>query len=199
MLNCPVCKETALADRELEPNLNCSSCSNCGGSWISSSQYDQWLTVHGEKLPEKAPEEGVKLVSGEKAGIKFCPECKTYLVKYKVGHGVEFSLNRCGRCGGVWFDKNEWEIMKSRNLHDEVHLVFSQAWQSSVREDEHKAAMDEILGSQLGEADFKEVQRIRNWLKEHPKSAELYAYLLADSDAGKKSSTAASAGSSARR
>jgi hypothetical protein len=78
----------------------------------------------------------------------------------------------------MWFDQNEWEIMKSRNLHDDVHLVFSQPWQSAVRAEEHTAAMDDILRQQLGDADLKEIKRIKDWIQKHPKSAELYAYLL---------------------
>ncbi len=109
-------------------------------------------------------------------------------MKYKVGHGIGFSLNRCGHCGGVWFDKNEWEIMKSRNLNDDVHLVFSEAWQSAVRHEEHQNAMDEILRKQIGDEDLKEIQRVKTWLQGHPKSGELYAYLLSGREALSKSS-----------
>ena len=81
-------------------------------------------------------------------------------------------------------DKNEWEIMKSRNLHDDVHLVFSQEWQSAIRAEEHKAAMDEILRSQLGDADLNEIRRIKTWLQAHPRSAELFAYLFYNASDG---------------
>jgi Zn-finger nucleic acid-binding protein len=188
-MTCPVCQEGTLSHCELESNLYANSCSKCGGVWISASQYEQWLQVHGENLPEKPPEQGVNLESEEKPGAKFCPECKYILMKYKVGHGVSFSLNRCAHCGGIWFDKNEWQIMKSRNLHDDVHLVFSQAWQSAVRLEEHKSAMEHILAEQLGDADLQEIRRIRNWLQSHPKSAELYAYLIENNDAYVKSRT----------
>jgi len=183
---CPVCKESTLSNHELEPNLNSSQCSKCKGVWISADHYDQWMKLHGENLPEKPPEEGLNLLSGETIGAKFCPECKYILMKYRVGHQVGFSLNRCGHCGGIWFDKNEWEIMKSRNLHDDVHLVFSEPWQSAIRAEEHEAAMDEIWRQQLGDTDLSEIRRIKTWLDKHPKSAELRAFLL-DSKQEKKS------------
>jgi Zn-finger nucleic acid-binding protein len=186
--NCPRCKEEKLSQHELEKNLNSSRCGKCSGVWISSAQYEQWLKLHGTNNPEKAADATVDLVSGEAHGAKFCPECKYILIKYKVGHDVGFSLNRCGHCGGIWFDKNEWEIMKSRNLNDDVHLVFSEAWQSAVREEEHKNAMDEILKEHIGDADLKEIQRIKIWLQSHPKSSELYAYLLSGREALSKSS-----------
>src|SRR5580693_8391155 len=103
---CPVCNENALSDRQLEENLHSSQCSKCSGVWIGSSQYAQWLRGHGENLPEKPAEEGISLVSGEKPGARFCPQCSYILMKYKVGHQVGFSLNRCGHCGGIWFDRN---------------------------------------------------------------------------------------------
>jgi Zn-finger nucleic acid-binding protein len=190
---CPVCNENTLSFCQLEANLSSSQCSKCGGVWISASQYEQWLKLHGENLAEKSPEEGVNLVSEETPKAKFCPDCKYILIKYKVGHDVGFSLNRCDHCGGIWFDKNEWQIMKSRNLHDDVHRVFSQAWQSVVRAEEHKAAMNEILRNQLGEADLNEIRRIKTWLQTHPKSAELYAYLLSDKDNSNKSRSVAGA------
>jgi Zn-finger nucleic acid-binding protein len=175
---CPVCKESTLSNHELEPNLYSSQCRKCNGYWISADQYDKWMKLHGENLPEKPPEEGLNLLSGETTGARFCPECKYILIKYRVGHQVGFSLNRCGHCGGIWFDQNEWEIMKSRNLHDDVHLVFSEPWQSAIREEEHKAAMDDIWREQLGETDLSEIRRIKTWLDKHPKSGELRAYLL---------------------
>ncbi len=184
---CPVCRqENTLAEQELEPNLNASQCRKCGGMWITSRQYETWLSLHGENLPEKPAEEGVKIVSGEVRGAKFCPDCQFILVGYKVGHEVGFSLNRCGHCGGIWFDKNEWEILKSRNLHDDVHLIFSQAWQSSIRTEERKTVLDEILREQLGDTDFTEIQRIKRWLQNHPNSMQLYSYLLSGREDAKR-------------
>lgn len=175
---CPVCKEDTLSVKELEPKLFSSRCSKCDGVFISAEQYGQWLHLHGENLPEKPSEESMKIAPAESFGAKFCPECKFMLMKYKVGHKLSFAINRCSHCGGMWFDKNEWEVLKSRNLHDDIHFVFSHAWQSAVRAEEHQTAMDEILRREIGDADLEEIRRIRAWLHAHPRSAELYAYLL---------------------
>lgn len=175
---CPVCKSETLSNNEQEPGLLCNKCGECGGVFISAEQYNQWLRAHGANLPEKPAQEQVELVSGETVGAKFCPQCRFMLMKYKVGHNVNFSLNRCGHCGGMWFDKNEWEILKSRNLHDDVHMVFSHSWQSKVRDDERVAFLDAALRKELGEEDFNEVRRIKGWMDSHPKSAQLFAFLM---------------------
>jgi Zn-finger nucleic acid-binding protein len=185
MKTCPISKRETLTPEMLEEFLRCSRCSDCGGVWIAALDYQEWLRHHGENLPEKPMEQGMNLVSGETHGPRYCPDCNWILMKYKVGHSINFSLNRCAHCGGMWFDQNEWDILKARNLHDDVHLVFSQQWQALVREEEHIAAVEACWRNQFGEADFKEIQRIKHWLQTHPKSAELYAYLL-DRDGARK-------------
>ena len=146
--------------------------------WITAQQYDDWLARHADNQPEKPADPNAQLLSGEKLGAKFCPVCQYLLVKYKVGHQTNFSLDRCGHCGGVWLDKNEWDILKSRNLHDDVHLMFSPAWQAAVRSEQHEAAMDEIWREHLSEADLSEIRRVKQWIDAHPKAAELRAFLL---------------------
>lgn len=176
--NCPICKENKFSLRELDSNLQANECGKCNGVFIGAMQYDQWLSRHGVNLPEKAPDKDVTLVTEESHSAKLCPECKYILIKYKVGHETGFAVNRCGHCGGMWLDKNEWESLKSRNLHDDINLMFSDTWQSKVRAEEHEKALDEIIRGQLGAADYEEIRRIKSWIQKHPKSNELYAYLL---------------------
>jgi Zn-finger nucleic acid-binding protein len=113
----------------------------------------------------------------ESQRIKTCPECNHFLIRYRVGHGLDFSIDRCGACGGLWFDQNEWEILKLRNLHDDVHLIFSAAWQlRAAREEEVQRRRDRLL-KQLGAEDFSEVERMHNWLRTHPRRSTILAYL----------------------
>lgn len=175
---CPVCRDNTLGKNELETNLTASQCTKCGGTYIGSQDYDHWLSNSETNLPEKAADDdSIKLASGESTGPRFCPECKFVLTKYNVGRGTNFAANKCGHCGGMWLDKNEWEILKSRNLHDDLHLVFSDSWQSGNRAEEHNKAMAEIFREHLGE-DLEEISRIKTWLKSHPKSDALFAYLM---------------------
>ncbi|NQZ56771.1 MAG: zf-TFIIB domain-containing protein [Lentisphaeraceae bacterium] len=37
--------------------------------------------------------------------------------KCRVGHGLQFYVERCATCGGVWLDKNEWESLKAQGFH----------------------------------------------------------------------------------
>src|SRR5688500_17875140 len=176
---CPVCKTTKLVGQELDPGLPSAACPKCGGQWVESTRYWKWLDAQGGKTPERAPEPGaVELQVTESSKAKLCPECGRFLTRAKVGHGVAFILDRCGNCGGVWLDANEWQALKARNLHDNLHEIFSGAWQAAVAKEAREKAHDQLLREKLGDADFNEVKRVKAWLDGHPKRAELYAVLL---------------------
>lgn len=179
---CPVCREATLASKDLEADLSATQCTKCGGIYIGAPDYHEWIRRSESNLPEKPEDESVDLVSGETTGPRFCSQCKFVLTKYKVGRGTKFAINKCGHCGGMWLDKNEWEILKSRNLHDDLHLVFSDSWQSAIRTEEHNKAMTEIFREHLGE-DLEEISRIKSWLNGHSKKDALLAYLMYDPEA----------------
>lgn len=188
---CPGCHESSLKECELEANLPSSICTKCGGTWLSAECYEKWLKTATHSMasalspsarslvPESSTPD-ITLCATEKSGPKLCPDCNYILLGYRVGHGLDFSLNRCAHFGGIWFDQNEWATLKARNLHDNVHLVFSKSWQDAIREEEHQQAMNAIWLDHLGERDYNEIQRVKKWLRDHPKSGELYAFLLAD-------------------
>lgn len=176
-MNCPVCKTLRLEYLESDEPPQRLVCGECGGQWVKSFQYWKWLRAHGDNLPEKPPEEGDQLPVADSTRAKLCPECGHFLARAKVGHEVDFHIDRCGFCGGLWFDKNEWEILRSRNLHDDVHFVFSSAWQHQVADEEHKqthlARIEKILGS----ADLAKVKQFKEWSEAHPKRNTITSFL----------------------
>ena len=173
---CPVCKTVALNNEDLLPNLNAKSCSQCGGKWIQSFQYWKWLETQDRKVVEKAIAETDLPVEDSGAG-KLCPECGHFLSHKKVGHGVDFHLDRCGNCGGMWFDKNEWEILQSKNLHDDVHFVFSSAWQKKVQHDEVEQTYEQRFEQILGKEDYLKTKEIAEWIKSHPNKNTILGYI----------------------
>lgn len=179
-MNCPVCGLATMQVAEDDEELKTLHCTTCSGTWIPASQYWTWIERHGANQPERpahAVEEAEDLAVQETPQIKTCPECRHFLIRYRVGHGVPFSIDRCGACGGLWFDRNEWEILKARNLHDDVHFVFSAAWQLRAAREEELQRRDARLLRQIGEEDFAEVERMRNWLLHHPRRSAILAHL----------------------
>ena len=86
--------------------------------------------------------------------------------------------DQCGNCGGVWFDKDEWEALKARDLHDDIYLIFTAPWQDQVRGQESRRSQEEIYRKKFGDEDFNEIQRMKAWIDGRPRKQEILAYLM---------------------
>lgn len=108
---------------------------------------------------------------------KVCTECHHILLHCRVGHGLSFALDRCTHCGGMWFDRNEWDVLKSRNLHGSAHTIFSPVWQRKVHEQERLTRAERRWEKLLRENDLAEIKRIKAWLEAHPQRELLFSFL----------------------
>lgn len=174
-MKCPVCKRNTLKPVTLEADLAALGCEKCGGHWLSSEAYWHWLEQQDEVKPEPQPDVAFQVNDNEQA--KLCPTCGRILIKYKVGHGVNFSLDQCSTCNGVWLDQHEWQALKTRHLHAEIHCMFSKSWQQKVLAEELRDNLDRMYEQRFGAEDYAELQRLRCWLAQHPQRAALLAYL----------------------
>jgi Zn-finger nucleic acid-binding protein len=173
-MQCPVCKKHTMATVELAPNLSGLKCSQCSGTWIARSHYDAWRRKQPGHLPEISTPVQVTISETHKA--KICPECRHLLLPYRVGHGLPFSIDYCGACGGVWLDAQEWEAIKTKNLHDNLHDMVSTHWQNEVRKEEVQVAAEQTYKRLLGPA-YDKATEFRSWLCKHPQKALILAYL----------------------
>jgi Zn-finger nucleic acid-binding protein len=109
--------------------------------------------------------------------MKPCPECAFTMFKYRVGHGLEFHLDQCMGCKGIWFDKDEWETLRARNLHDDLHALFTAPWQAKASREDRKRRLEQMYIRKFGAEDYAEIKKVRGWLAEHEHKHELLAYL----------------------
>ena len=63
-------------------------------------------------------------------------------------------------------------------MHDNLHFIFSGAWQAEVMREAREVAREQLLLKNLGPEDLAELKRVRAWIDGHPKRSELYAALL---------------------
>jgi Zn-finger nucleic acid-binding protein len=195
-MTCPVCKDALLVDEPLEPDLAARVCNSCRGRWVAGPAYWAWLEKQGPKSPERpggCPDDAPVVSARDSGPGKSCPECARFLTRVKVGHGIEFHLDRCPSCSGIWFDDQELEILKSRWLHNDVHFVFSAPWQAEVARRDREQQHEQLLRAKLGEQDLAEIKRIRVWIDQHRHRAELYAYLTEHLAEMRRGSTSTSA------
>ncbi len=175
-MNCPVCKQMTLFQKELEKHLPVRECNGCGGRWISSYHYWKWKEQSGGDLAAAQPA-GEEPPVRESTGVKLCPECGRFLRRWPVGEGLAFGLDRCGNCGGMWFDRNEWEALRQRGLGGHVHQIFSEIWQHRLRKEEKTRAMEQFYRGKFGPADYQKALETKAWIDTHPHRAELRAFL----------------------
>ena len=178
-MKCPVCKTDTLGSITLVESLPANQCSNCGGVWISSNAYLAWRKATREDLPSK---QGLSTIDPHwnVNELKLCPETGHIMAHYKILPDTEFYLDRCGHCNGIWFDKNEWDALVERNLHDNVNEFFTRPWQDDLHTSETQNHLDKLYREKLGAEDYERIQHIREWLKNHPRRGMLIAFLQAE-------------------
>ena len=99
------------------------------------------------------------------------------MVKYLVGRGLQFTVDHCHGCKGIWLDGNEWEALRKRNLHDDLNSMLTSFWQTGAQREARKKRLEEIYISRFGADDYTEIKRIRWWLDTKVNRDQLLAYL----------------------
>lgn len=174
-MQCPICKEIPLKPFKLEEDLSGNECPQCEGHWVPFSNYQVWLE-------KKEPSEELEVFESEVSvndslRAMLCPECNRIMLKYNIAQDIEFTLDQCGYCRGIWFDKHEWTILKERNLHDQVHNMFTDTWQKRFRKEISKQLKVAIYEEKLGDEIYTELRKIKEWLTQQPHKDLLLTYL----------------------
>lgn len=174
-MRCPICRDTTLARAELAPQLPAHTCPRCAGVWIASSDYWAWLEQPDDG---RAPRYELPTdIGAEPAGARRCAGCGHIQLSYPIARGLPFRLDQCGHCNSFWLDRGEWATLRERDLHRRLHQITNEPWQRRLRQEERRAAWEQIYTERFGTDDYAEIQRVRAWLLAHPQQAMLLAYL----------------------
>jgi Zn-finger nucleic acid-binding protein len=77
-----------------------------------------------------------------KPGTRHCPECETFMLTQDVAYGGDrVEIDRCGKCGGIWLDKNELQKI----------MAISEKLRPALDAERDRAKDDR---AKLGEVDF---------------------------------------------
>jgi Zn-finger nucleic acid-binding protein len=164
-----------LRSTTLDAGLAARTCTRCAGAWIDAEAYREWLRRRRAQ-PDVAEPPAAPLGLADVQDARLCPSCGRIMLRYRVGHGVDFFLDTCGTCNGIWFDRDEWAALKARNLHDDLHLIFTEPWQAGIHRDAARARLETLYRKRFGDA-YDEVLRVRGWLRTHPERAAILAFL----------------------
>jgi Zn-finger nucleic acid-binding protein len=175
-MKCLACKTNELEDLNLNEELKVNHCSQCGGNWMPFAEYYDWHTNNKNEVENISEENYISVT--DSVTPKLCPDCGVLLRTYKVSSKLGFRIENCGSCNGIWFDKNEWETIKSHNLHHKIHNFFTDSWQKRIREDERKDFFHNLYINKLGEADYEKLKSVKKWIDENQNKSTIIAYLI---------------------
>lgn len=160
----------------LESGLQAHRCPTNGGHYITSADYMGWLQQQPARLPHLPKSDTATGPTSTRTTALICPESGTIMNRFKVGHGFAFSIDR-SITGGVWLDAGEWEALKERNFHDEIHLVFTAPWQKHIRDEQTQAVYESTLENSLGKDLLDRLTELREELIDHPHKNLAISYL----------------------
>jgi Zn-finger nucleic acid-binding protein len=178
-LECPACKRSVLQRATLEQDLAALRCPSCEGVWIDSNEYLSWLKTRGPASVKESADEPLGPIL-DTQDLKLCPSCKRILARFRVVPDIEFYVERCKQCNGVWLDRDEWKLLVSRRLYDKVNQFFTQPWQSRIREEEVRQKLNKLYLEKFGPEDYARIQDTWEWLKNHPQQSMLLAFLQSE-------------------
>jgi len=177
-MKCPACSTDQTLQVSTAPEgLRTRRCPSCDGCWVRSQDYWRWMSQRvAESSP--APVESIPTSGAPRElGHRFCPEDGYTLERFEVGAPHAFLIDQCGNCSGAWLDAGEWEALCEGGLADRLHLILSEEWQDQLQAARRDDGDGARWSRELGPADLARITEIKEWLDEHPKRGELYAFL----------------------
>lgn len=167
-MRCTRCHQGELEPASLEQDFPVMTCNACGGHWIHLDDYFQWQ----EKQPPMnavVDEIGVEVdaieeTQQENADVMLCPESGAIMIKYRITSDTEHKLDWSEK--GIWLDKGEWALMKTKGVADKLNQIFSEQWQSRIRKRTQRNTIEARYEKQFGTEAYSRLKLVRSWLEE---------------------------------
>ncbi len=177
-MKCPNC-HSAMKRELKEDRVPVYQCVACEGTWVSSSEYADWVESQSEvPVVEEISQESINLpVLGPRKPL-LCPDCGRIIRRYKIWPNLDFYLDRCGGCNGIWFDQHEWAVFNEHWSVRNLNLFFTDEWQQKLKKEEMASRFEEMYLERLGERDYSRIKEIRSWIYSNPNKEQLIAYLI---------------------
>jgi Zn-finger nucleic acid-binding protein len=168
-MKCPKCKTSDLQKNDFNSPL---TCPDCKGIWISDKDAANVPESVLVESPSPSPDNASM---DNKTGV--CPAGHGIMLRAKVDTDNPFYLERCSKCGGIWFDAGEWQRLAQSHLKDNLPDFWTQSWQHKQQKEkdrQHFLALNKRL---LGESVFNSIMDLADSLKDHPEKTHALALL----------------------
>lgn len=173
-MKCPQCNGFELEPHEVEEGLVGAKCAQCSGALLSLLNYRYWCKATHVVEINNTHVHGVE----DNHHALVCPKCSRLMIKYKIGPQHENRIDLCANCDEVWFDKNEWELLKDLGYHDDLPNIFTDAWQRDIRRQRQAQVQQERYEKLIGKEDFEKIKDFKTWLDANQHKESIKQYLL---------------------
>jgi Zn-finger nucleic acid-binding protein len=167
---CPKCGPGLLAELD---GGNVSRCTKCLGFWVPPEAL--LLSNIVGRLQELDVQPAQKLEQDQRTGP--CPDGHGLLRRARATNEDPYFLERCARCGGIWFDPGEWSRLASDHLLADLTSLWSPAWREHLSEEHNRASLEADLRHKLGGETFEMLERLATKLSDQGLGALALAYL----------------------
>lgn len=168
-MKCPKCKHRDLRKRSFPEPYDCPE---CGGIWVRKEDLSRVDDILFEAADDTISENKAHDL---KTGT--CPEGHGIMIRAKVEDESFFYLERCSTCGGIWFDKGEWQRVAGSHFLNNLADFWLLSWQRKQRQEKNRRQYlqqnEKLLGTEL----FNSILALSENLKQHPKKNRALAFL----------------------
>jgi Zn-finger nucleic acid-binding protein len=175
--HCPKCAAQLLVVVEGTRSKAGSSalqCPSCSGFWVPPEVVAlptiTLLLTQRDARPTEPP------LANKRTGQ--CPDGHGLLRRARVTWHNPYFLERCARCGGVWFDAGEWSRAAADQLFSNLSEVWSPAWRKQLSDEQSHASLEVDLRAKLGVELFDLLHAVANRLEAHEHRGVALAYLV---------------------
>lgn len=179
-MQCPSCNSNSLKPIKLQIGLPARQCQKCSGVLIDLLSYREWAEDYSHNSANQ--QQLMEVEDNSKALV--CPKCSKIMLKFRIAGSTLNKIDVCSSCDEAWLDSGEWQLLGSLALQDKLNTIFTEPWQTSIRENDieisHKTRFKELLGN----SDYNKLTEIKDWINGHPQKADLIRFILRDGSTG---------------
>ncbi|MFP4389863.1 MAG: zf-TFIIB domain-containing protein [Desulfococcaceae bacterium] len=106
------------------------------------------------------------------------------MIRAKVPLEPSFYLEKCGACGGIWFDRGELSRVLESDLISNLSVIWTMAWQRRQRQKEGLEQYRLIQKESLGEELYEEIPGLARKLQNHPNQLRAISLLHHEMERG---------------
>ncbi len=173
-MKCPKCQTEPLDRAPALPNVGSPRiCPVCRGLWVEKRLYRHPAAeaFREQTATARSPAGGYDLKTG------LCPLGHGLLTRVRIGREPRFYLDRCARCGGIWFDGGEWDRIVRARLLDHLPRLWTRTWRRHRRAAEASADHLAWARRRFGPELLAELQELAGRLEGSAVRSEALAFL----------------------